>query len=131
MAPHLSQEGTRDKEKRSSPDHSTHGLGDNLLLILIKGFADALNETSVTACLPLPKSVDDPLPMGVLPVDITGSLLRLWSKSDTLHVVNPYSLNQKRVAVQFSTPFNFSTISKTKCTYYGDNNVTFPCSQII
>lgn len=57
----------------------TYGLNNNLVLTLIKRFADASNEFSVTACLPLSKSVEDRLPVGILATDIVGNLLRLWS----------------------------------------------------
>lgn len=89
------------------------------------------NESSVTVCLPLPKYVEDPLPMGILLTDIMGSLLRLWSKTDILQIINPYFSARKWVVLQFIMQFNFSTIDKTNCTYYEEENVNSPYSQTI
>ncbi|XP_064355834.1 uncharacterized protein LOC135324159 [Dromaius novaehollandiae] len=128
---HQNQDYTQGKNKRTLSIQATHGLEDNLILALVKGFATSLNESSITACLPMPKSVEDPLPMGILPTDIAGSLLRLWNTRGILEIVNPYSPDRRRVPVKFDQPFNFSTINRTNCTYYERGlNVTFTCNMI-
>nr|XP_009682249.1 PREDICTED: uncharacterized protein LOC104149991 [Struthio camelus australis] len=43
-------------------------LEENIILKLIKGFADIINLTQITACLPMPGSADSFLPIGLIPL---------------------------------------------------------------
>ena len=44
---------------------------ENLMLGLIKGFANLQNVTQITACLPIPRAVGESIPWGILTMNLT------------------------------------------------------------
>lgn len=86
-------------------------LEDNLILQLIQAFAKVQNLTSVTACLPIPRSARDPIPWGILTMNLTATWKNMWkgkvNKLPWVGLEGNYTLNFER---------NQETISKGNIT---------------
>lgn len=77
-------------------------IKDNLVSQLIQGFAKVRNLTSVTACLPIPKSAEYPIPWGMLTLTLTKTWEEMWENENQFSRLNwmdlggSYSLNFER-----------------------------------
>lgn len=93
-------------------------LDDNVVAKMIVGFALMVNLTSIMACLPTPKSLEDPLPIFMQNINITLILELTWQ------LCNNYSWAWAKVGGHTRTIYSWSpgtvtanSIWKAKCNY--------------